>query len=129
MRKQKVFLTVLLGGMVMTVGGCVVLLVGAGAAGTVAYARGDLAAVESKGLDAVYAAAEKAVSELELNVVSKRKDKLMGEIVARDAEYKKITIKLKATAEQTTKISIRIGVFGDEIRSRLIYQKIQDNLK
>jgi len=106
-----------------------VAAVGLGAAGTIAYVRGDLEAVESESLDAVYRATLKAVEELELHVTSKTKDALSATIVGRDAQDKKITIKLNSTAEKTTKLSIRIGVFGSETKSRLIYQQIRDNLR
>jgi hypothetical protein len=129
MQKRQVFVMVLLVGTVALIEGCVIAAVGAGAAGTVAYIRGDLEAVESKKLDVVYEATLKAVDELELNVTKKTKDVLSAVIVARDAQDKKITIKLSATTEKTTKLSIRIGLFGSETKSRLIYQKIRDNLR
>jgi hypothetical protein len=129
MRKKQVIVMVLLVGTVGLVGGCMVAAVGAGAAGTVAYVRGDLEAVESKELDTVYKATLKAVDELELNVTKETKDSLSAVIVARDAQDKKITIKLGATTEDTTKLSIRVGLFGSETKSRLIYQKIHENLQ
>lgn len=129
MRKKRVFVIVLLVGTVGLVGGCMVVAVGAGAAGTVAYVRGDLEAVESKKLDAVYEATLKAVDELELNVTKETKDALSAVIVTRDAQDKKIRIKLSATTDDTTKLSIRVGLFGSETKSRLIYQKIHENLR
>ncbi|MHC4174924.1 MAG: DUF3568 family protein [Planctomycetota bacterium] len=126
---KQVFVIVLLVGTVVLVEGCVVAAVGAGAAGTVAYVRGDLEAVESKKLDEVYEATLKAVDELELNVTKKMKDAMSAVIVTRDAQDKKITIKLSATTEETTKLSVRIGLFGSETKSRLIYQKIHENLQ
>lgn len=129
MRRKKVLLVVLLIGTVGLVEGCMIAAVGLGAAGTIAYVRGDLEAVESKSLDAVYRATLKAVEELELHVTSKTKDALSATIVGYDAQDKKITIKLNSTAEKTTKLSIRIGVFGSETKSRLIYQQIRDNLR
>ena len=129
MRKKQVFVMVLLVITVGLVGGCMIAAVGAGAAGTVAYVRGDLEAVESKKLEAVYEATLKAVNKLELNVTKETKDSLSAVIVARDAQDKKITIKLNATTEDTTKLSIRVGLFGSETKSRLIYQKIHDNLR
>ena len=128
MRKKKLILVVLLLAMVGLVEGCMLAVVGVGAAGTIAYVRGDLEAVESENLDAVYEATLKAVEEIELHVTSKKKDALSATIVGRDAQDKKVTIKLNSTAEKTTKLSIRIGVFGSETKSRLIYQKIRDNL-
>ena len=127
MRKGQFILIFLLVGKLVMVQGCIVAAAGAGA-GTIAYIRGDLEAVEPKGLNAVYSATEKAMDELELNVIQKKKDATSAVIVARDAEDKKITIKLSPTAQESTKLSIRVGLFGSETKSRLIYQKIHDNL-
>jgi len=127
MRKGQIFLVLLLVSPVVLVEGCVVVAAG-GAAGTVAYIRGDLEAVEAKDIETVYKATEKAIEELGLVVSKKTKDALSAKIIARDAQDKKITIKLSATTEETTKLSIRIGMFGNETKSRLIYQKIRDNL-
>jgi len=128
MRKEQVFLAVLLASAVF-IQGCVAVAVGVGAAGTVAYIRGDLEAVESENIEAVYEATQNALEELQLKVTKKAKDAMTATIIVRDAEDKKITIKLNATAENTTKLSIRVGMFGDERKSRMIYQKIRDNLK
>jgi len=128
MQIKRIFLIVLLIGIAIFGQGCVAAAVGVGAAGTIAYVRGDLEAVESHSLDEVYEAAIEALDELELNIISRSKDALTATINARDAQDKKVTIILKKTAEQTTKVSIRIGTFGDETKSRLIYQKINYNL-
>ena len=127
MQKKQVVITILFVGTAVFIQGCVVAAVGAGA-GTVAYVRGDLQTVESKSLDDVYEAAEKAIKELGLNVTKKTKDAISATIVARDAQDKKITIKLSASTKETTKLSIRIGVFGSETKSRRIYEEIKKNL-
>jgi len=127
MQKQQVFLTVLGISMAIVAQGCLVAAVGAGA-GTIAYIKGDLEVVESKNIDVVYEATEKAVEQLGLNVNKKTKDAMSATIVARDAQDKKVTIKLKATTENTAKISIRVGIFGSETKSRLIYEQIRENL-
>ncbi len=127
MQKKQVVIMILFVGMAVFIQGCVVAAVGVGA-GTVAYVRGDLQTVESKSLDDVYEATEKAIKELGLNVTKKTKDAMSATIVARDAQDKKITIKLSATTEETTKLSIRIGVFGSETKSRRICEEIKKNL-
>jgi len=119
----------MLAGAAVLLEGCMLAVVGVGAAGTVAYVRGDLESMESENIDVVYEAALKALQELELQPTRKSKDALGAEIIAYDAQDKKITIRLKSAAEGTTKISIRIGVFGSETKSRLIYQKIRENLQ
>ena len=129
MRKKQAFLILVLVVTGVLVKGCMVAAVGAGAAGTVAYVRGDLEAVESKKLGTVHEATLKAVKELGLNVTKETKDALSAVIIARDAQDKKITIKLRAATEETTKLSVRVGLFGSETRSRLIYQKIHENLQ
>jgi len=128
MRKGQVFLVLLLSAVAVLAQGCVVAAVGAGAAGTVAYVRGDLQTVETAEMDALYKASLEALDELELAVVQKAKDAMTAEIISRDAEDKKIRIKLKSTAEGMTELSIRIGMFGDETKSRLIYEAIKKEL-
>lgn len=127
MRRQEVVLTLLCLSMAVVAQGCVAVAVGAGA-GTVAYLKGDLEVIEAKDINAVHAATKKAVAQLELRVTEDTKDALAAEIVARDAQDKKITIRLKSTTANTTKISIRIGTFGSETKSRLIYDQIKKNL-
>jgi hypothetical protein len=129
MLKIQILLIVMLVGSMVLLQGCVVAAVGIGAASTVAYVRGDLQTVESESIDAVYDATLKALQELELHPTRKSKDALGAEIIAYDAQDKKITIRLKSATEGSTKLSIRIGVFGSETKSRLIYQKIHDNLQ
>ena len=128
MRKGQVFLLLLLSCAAVLAQGCVVAAVGAGAAGTVAYVRGDLQTVETAGMEALYKASLEAFDKLELAVIQKAKDAMTAEIISRDAEDKKIRIKLKSTAEGMTELSIRIGMFGDETKSRLIYEAIKKEL-
>ena len=129
MLKRQVLLITMLFGSMLLLQGCVVAVVGIGAAGTIAYIRGDLQTVESESIDDVYEATLKALGELELLPTRKSKDALGAEIVTYDAQDKKITIRLKSAAEKMTELSIRIGVFGSETKSRLIYQKIRENLQ
>jgi Protein of unknown function (DUF3568) len=127
MKKTRLLLTCLLVGAAVLVQGCLVAAVGVGA-GTVAYLRGDLKAVEAKDIDTVYAAAKTAAKQLELTVTKDTKDEMSAVIVARDAQDKKITITLKAPTEDTTEISVRVGIFGNETKSRRIYEQIKENL-
>jgi endo-beta-N-acetylglucosaminidase D len=127
MRTKQVLLSILVISTASLVQGCLIAAVGVGA-GTIAYVRGDLEAVESARLDVVYEATLKAVEKLQLSVTTKSKDAMSAVIVARDAQDKKITITLKAVTEEATKLYIRVGVFGSETKSRLIYQEIHESL-
>ncbi|MHC4459790.1 MAG: DUF3568 family protein [Planctomycetota bacterium] len=132
MRKEQVFLILALAGMGVVAQGCTAAWVGVGVgagAGTIAYLRGDLEAVEPNNIDTVFEATEKAIEELELKVSKKTKDKMSALIIARDAQDKKVTIKLSAAVEGSTRLSIRIGMFGNETKSRIIYQKIREKLE
>ena len=88
----------------------------------------DLEMVEPASFNEVYVVTRAVLEELKLNVIKDSKDAISAVIVALDAEDKKITIKLSGTTQRTTEISIRVGLFGDESKSRLIYQKIHDSI-
>ena len=131
MRKDQVCLSILSVCLAVMAGGCTVALValGVGAgAGTAMYVAGDLEAAASEDIETVYGATIEALEQLEVKVSSKVRDALSAQIVARDASDKKVTIKLTSTAEGLTKLSIRIGTFGNETKSRLIYEQIRKNL-
>ncbi len=129
MRSKQVILTILSVSLALYVHGCVAVAAGIGAAGTVAYVKGDLEMVESKGIDNVYTATKKAMKQLGFSVTKDEKDWLSAVIVAHDVKDNRVTIKLSSTASKATKLSIRVGLLGNEAKSRLIYQKIRDNLK
>ena len=129
MQKSQAIFVLLAVGTSFILQGCMLLAVGAGAAGTVAYVRGDLEAVEAKKLDTVYDATKKALEQLELSISKDTKDAMSAEITARDSQDKKITVKLTAATEDSTKLSIRFGVFGDETKSRMIHDRIKKNLE
>jgi outer membrane receptor protein involved in Fe transport len=129
MKNQQVILALLAIGATVLLGGCMLAAVGAGAAGTVAYVKGDLEAVEAKKLDTVYDATKKALKQLELSVSVDTKDKISATIIARDSSDKKITVKLSAATEDSTNISIRFGAFGNETKSGMVLDKIKENLK
>jgi len=129
MQKRQVVLILLLIGNAALLQGCLAVVVGAGAAGTVAYVKGDLEAVESKDINTVYEATLKAMEQLELSVSKKTKDAMSALIIARDSQDKKVTVKLSATAEGATKLSIRVGVWGSETKSQFIHDQIKKNLQ
>jgi hypothetical protein len=98
-----VCLSVFLAGLTTSSSGCIVLVVGAGAAGTVAYVKGDLEAEEHRNIDQVYAPTKKVVKDLESHMIAGEggKDALSATLVARDAAEKRMTIKLTTIALQS----------------------------
>lgn len=108
--------------------GCAVLLVGAAAgAGGVAYVQGELKVTESVPVDTAQRAAEKALQDLKLAVLKRQQDGLSGLIEARTSTDQKVTIKTKRIAEKSTEVAIRVGVLGDETKSRQILNRMQGN--
>lgn len=108
--------------------GCAALLVGAAAgAGGFAYVSGELKVTESVALDTAQRAAEKALQDLKLVVIKRQQDGLSGVIEARTAGDQKVTVKTKRIAEKSTEVGIRVGVVGDEAKSRQILGRMQAN--
>jgi hypothetical protein len=129
MKRSFLILAVLLTGMAIGVSGCLLVAVGAGAAGTVAYVKGELEVTLDAGMDRSYDATLKSLDQLKIVPTQKLKDSLSGEIIARTSDDTKITIKLTRVDEKLTKASIRVGVFGDQAQSTTIYEHIKKNLK
>ena len=129
MRKQQVILAILYVGAAVLLTGCIIAAVGAGAAGTVAYVKGDLETIESKKLEVVHEATVKALKDLELSISQDTKDKMAATVIARDSQDKKVTVNLTAVTDESTEISIRFGTFGNEAKSTMVYNKIKENLK
>jgi hypothetical protein len=132
MKKSRIILAVLLAGMAICATGCWVVpfaVVGGGAAGTVAYVKGDLETTLDAGMDKSYAASLKALEQLQIVPTQKLKDSLSAEIIARRSDDTKITVALTRVDDKITKMSIRVGVFGDQAQSTTIYERIKQNLK
>jgi len=128
MKTQKLIISALLAVLALSISGCAVALVGAGAAAGVAYIKGDLEATLDGDVERVYQASLRALNKLKLPVISRRMDALGAKITSRTSENKNIQIKIKKIDHRTTKLALRIGVFGDETKSRIIYDKIKENL-
>ncbi len=126
-----VCLLFLLAALTVNAAGCLAVAVGAGAAGTVAYLAGDLDTEEPYPIDQTYAAARKAANELGLKIIEGEtgKDALSACVIARDAGDKRVAIRLKAITSNATKLSIRVGTFGDDTKAHLIYNTIRENLR
>jgi hypothetical protein len=93
------------------------------------YSGGKLYAVAGQDMNSVYSATQKALQQLELEVIEQAKDVFIAKIVAKAADGKKITIWIEPGPDDSSELSIRTGKFGgNENRSRVIYEKIRQNL-
>jgi hypothetical protein len=107
--------------------GCFLVLAAGGAAGTVAWVKGELKASVTQDVPVVYAASMKAMDDLKIPVSSSGQDALSATVAARDAQDKKIDITIKRDGT-VTNISIRVGFWGDQAKSQTILDKIKSHL-
>lgn len=126
MKQRHVCVALLLFSTIALVQSCKSTIEGPNGPTTAIYSFGKFSTEESIGIDPLYEAAEKALTDLELNISQKTKDRLNATIVARDAEDKKITIELLSVTKDVTKMSIHAGSFT---RASRIHQMIYDSLK
>lgn len=125
MSAHRLLIALLLGISAAGLTGCVAV-VAAGAAGTgVAWYRGRLEASLDHNIEAVFAASQKALNQLEFANISNKKSAVDAEIVSRTALDKKVEITLQKVTDRSTKVMIRVGVFGDETLSMSILDKIK----
>lgn len=107
--------------------GCVAVVAAAGAGAGVLWVRGAIETNLDRDIDRVYRAAQQAIADLEFAKVSERKSGLDAEIVARTALDKKIELKLEKVGS-ATKVTIRVGLMGDQQMSLAILDRIKSRL-
>ncbi len=76
----------------------------------------------------VYAAAQKAVKELQLRVTYERVDGLAGKIRAVDAYLDSVCVETGALPRCRTELKISIGLWGDKCKSIVLFENIMARL-
>jgi hypothetical protein len=112
--------------------GCAVVLIGSGAiagAGLVAYAKGELSAIEEVSFPRAWAAAQAAMDDLDLTIVSRQRGEVSAKLVARGGDNRRVTVSLERQVGDLTEIRVRVGIFGEESLSRLVLEKIRQRLR
>jgi hypothetical protein len=109
--------------------GCLSLAVGAagGAAGAV-YVMGKLKDEVNYALPVVHNATVAAIAELELKLLEDKVDKLSAHMESEFADGEHVWIDLESLSDSRTSLTIRVGVTGDELRARKIYDAIKRHL-
>jgi len=111
-------------------GGCAGLIVGtAGGGAAVAYVKGELRATKDAPIGSVYGATLRALDEMNIRVSKKRQDATSAQITGELANDDDLEIWFERTSDDSTRLGIRIGTFGDEEKSRLILERIDEQLK
>ncbi|MBN2316545.1 MAG: DUF3568 family protein [Sedimentisphaerales bacterium] len=105
--------------------GCTPSLVGENAA---VFSMRRLHARINSDMATVNEASVVALEKLEIKVVDKKKDVFGAKIVGKTSDEKTITIKIKPAENNSSKLIICVGTFGNEMRSRAIYEQIRKEL-
>lgn len=119
---------ILLTGAVVTSSGCIAVAAAGAAGAGVAWYSGKLESNLTDDLDAVFRASQEALADLEFAKISDQKTAIDAQLVSRTALDKKVEITLQKLSDDSTKVSIRVGLLGDESLSMAILDKIKANL-
>jgi hypothetical protein len=115
----------------VSLGGCVTMPVGGGPAamaGHYSYFTRDLEVVYGIPLADVWPRALAAVEGLQLHIDRQHLDGLGGEITARRADGTPVSVWLKPQGEHSTRVSVRIGHFGDREDSERVHRAMRQQL-
>ena len=109
--------------------GCgALLLVGGAGTSAIAYTAGELKSNEEYSLNDLDDACRIAVNTLGYDKVETTYEKDKVRWQARTVSGDPVDIHLAAKGTNRTELRIRIGVFGDEARSRLVLEQIHQSL-
>jgi hypothetical protein len=128
-RSRPVCLALLLGASLAAAGCVLPLAVGAAAGyGGYQYANSEMNVVVSAGVDRTWRATLAATETLHLSVKEQRKDSTTGYIRAWEYDNTEVRIVIQRRSGEFTRVAVRVGLFGDEARSRAIIDTIRQNL-
>ena len=109
--------------------GCPVLVVGgaavAGGTGTYYYVEGEMKTDYYFSVDAVWSAVEKTIADMKGSDVEPDKDG--GRIVA-VINDEKVTFRLTYKDKDLTTLGVRVGQVGNQTASKVIQDRVADNL-
>ena len=111
--------------------GCPVLVVTgaavAGGTGTYYYVEGEMRTDYYFSVDGVWSGVEKTIADMKGRDVEPDKQADGGTIVA-VINDEKVTFKLKYKDKDLTSLGIRVGLMGNEAASKVIHDRVADNL-
>jgi len=112
----------------VTQSGCLVAAAAGAAGGTVAYMKGDVEAVVEGNVEQTFNATKAAMDELKMPLLATWSSAMEGHVEARVGTDNKATVNINGQSEKLSKVSIRVGTFGDQGLSQAILEKIKANL-
>ena len=111
--------------------GCAVFVLGAATAagaGTFAYIKGTMEKTVDKPVTRVHKATLAALKDLKMFVKVDEVTPHKCRVKAETADKKAVTIEMESLTELSTKIGIRVGIFGNRMISQMVLTAIQRNL-
>src|SRR5947207_241390 len=108
--------------------GCLIAAAAAGTGAGVAYVKGKTEAVLDADPRAIADATVQAMKDLDIAMVSREAGEAESTVVGRTAKDTKIEVTAKAETTKTSRIYIRVGVFGDDPLQAKLLGKIKENL-
>ncbi|HNQ01013.1 MAG TPA: DUF3568 family protein [Syntrophales bacterium] len=99
----------------------------AGGTGTYYYVEGEMRTDYYFSVPAVWSAVEKTIADMKGRDVEPDKQTDGGKIVA-VINDEKVTFRLKYKDKDLTTLGIRVGVVGNETASKLLHDRVADNL-
>jgi len=116
---------------ILVTAGCATVLVGAaaGAGGaTAVYIKGDLEAHVDADPRELAEASTQALDALGIKTISSNASALDAEVIGRTGTDKRVKVVGQSQEQGGTKLSIRVGTFGNESMSRKAYREILTQL-
>ncbi|MFP4168166.1 MAG: DUF3568 family protein [Desulfonatronovibrionaceae bacterium] len=108
--------------------GCLFLLGGSAGAGAALWYKGELRQNMSGSKDDIYAAAKKALPESEYTLLEMENGVEKARIKAKKAGGTIAYLHIRHISNRSSRISIRVGLMGDEPESRRILAGIHNHL-
>lgn len=123
---------VLLVALAVQISGCAeAVLVGVGAAGgagAVLWAKGRMKEEFAMPFSKVHTATLAALKDLDLPIKKDKKKALKAKIESQFPDGKFVWIGIRAITESSSKITVRVGTFGDKSKSQKIFEAIHRRL-
>jgi len=128
--KRTLTLTVVLGLSLITSGCALVFLVGGAVAGAgaVMWTRGWLQETSLEPLPRVHRAAKAALEDFKVTLEADRLEPTSGFLAGYLPDDRRVEIKTRIVAEKSTRLSIRVGLWGDQETSLRILERLKKHL-
>lgn len=109
--------------------GCAALVLGGVAgAGSVVYIKGELKEDMAASVPAIHSASVSALKDLNIPIIEDNHDQLSASIKSKFADGSDVWIQIESVTAKSSKVTIRVGIMGDENKSRQILDGIHKHL-